>query len=138
LFTLVPEVTEQAVEIWLDGNDASWVTKGRHVRLQFEGWPGIQVVGWPSIAVNTFGGRVSVIDATDNGEGQFRVLIQPDPDDAPWPTGRFLRQGVRANGLVKLEQVPIWFEIWRNLNGFPPVVEEKQVKKKGSVLKKLK
>jgi len=123
LFTLVPETTGQAVEIWLDGNDASWVTTGRHVRLQFEGWPGIQLAGWPSIAVNTFGGQVAVIDSTDNGKGQFRILIQPDPDDDPWPVDRFLRQGVRTNGLVMLERVPLWFEVWRQLNGFPPVVE---------------
>ena len=140
LFTLVPDTTDRAVEIWLDGNDASWVTAGRHVRLQFEGWPGIQLAGWPSIAVNTFGGQVAVVDSTDNGKGQFRVLIRPDPDDSPWPSDRFLRQGVRANGLVMLERVPLWFELWRQLNGFPPVVDAKQSKKKagGGVLKKLK
>ncbi|NOY29887.1 MAG: HlyD family efflux transporter periplasmic adaptor subunit [Planctomycetes bacterium] len=123
LFTLVPETTDRAVEIWLDGNDASWVTTGRHVRLQFEGWPGIQLAGWPSVAVNTFGGRVAVVDSTDNGKGQFRILIRPDPTDDPWPSDRFLRQGVRTNGLVMLDRVPLWFEVWRQLNGFPPVVE---------------
>ena len=140
LFTLVPSTTDRAVEIWLDGNDASWVTTGRHVRLQFEGWPGIQLAGWPSIAVNTFGGRVAVVDSTDNGKGQFRILIQPDPTDDPWPTDRFLRQGVRTKGLVMLERVPLWFEFWRQLNGFPPVVEAKQTKEKasGGILKKLK
>ncbi len=129
LFTLVPETTDRAVEIWLDGNDASWVTEGRHVRLQFEGWPGIQLAGWPSVAVNTFGGQVAVVDSTDNGQGQFRILIRPDPDDDPWPADRFLRQGVRTNGLVMLERVPLWFEIWRQLNGFPPIVEMKKLPK---------
>jgi len=140
LFSLVPETTDRAVEIWLDGNDASWVTTGRHVRLQFEGWPGIQLAGWPSIAVNTFGGRVAVVDSTDNGKGQFRILIRPDSDDDPWPSTRFLRQGVRTNGLVMLERVPLWFEVWRQLNGFPPVVDAESPKKKpgGGVLKKLK
>ncbi len=140
LFTLVPNTTDRAVEIWLDGNDASWVTVGRHVRLQFEGWPGIQLAGWPSIAVNTFGGLVAVVDSTDNGKGQFRILIRPDPDDRPWPTNRFLRQGVRTNSLVMLERVPLWFEVWRQLNGFPPVLDVKPAKKKsgGGVLKKLK
>ncbi len=140
LFTLVPDTTDRAVEIWLSGNDASWVTPGRHVRLQFEGWPGIQLAGWPSVAVNTFGGRVAVIDSTDNGKGQFRILIRPDPDDNPWPSDRFLRQGVRTKGLVMLERVPLWFEFWRQLNGFPPVVDTKQPQKKsgGGVLKKLK
>jgi len=133
LFTLVPEVTDLAVEILLDGNDASWVTTGRHVRLQFESWPGIQSAGWPSVAVNTFGGLVAVIDSTDNGKGQFRILIRPDPEDEPWPSDRFLRQGVRTNGLVMLERVPLWFEVWRQLNGFPPVVEvEKSSEKRKS------
>ncbi len=140
LFTLVPDTPDRAVELWLDGNDASWVTTGRHVRLQFEGWPGIQLAGWPSIAVNTFGGQVAVVDSTDNGKGQFRVLIRPDPDDRPWPSDRYLRQGVRTNGLVMLERVPLWFELWRQLNGFPPVVNEKLPKKKpgSAMLKKLK
>jgi len=129
LFTLVPETMDNAVEIWLDGNDASWVTTGRHVRLQFEGWPGIQLAGWPSIAVNTFGGQVTVVDSTDNGKGQFRILIQPDPNDDPWPSDRFLRQGVRTNGLVMLEKVPLWFEVWRQMNGFPPVVDVKKAPK---------
>ncbi len=133
LFTLVPETMDNAVEIWLDGNDASWVTTGRHVRLQFEGWPGIQLAGWPSIAVNTFGGLVTVVDSTDNGKGQFRILIQPDPTDDPWPSDRFLRQGVRTNGLVMLEKVPLWFEVWRQMNGFPPVVD---VVKKSTKAKK--
>lgn len=140
LFTLVPSAPDRAVEIWLDGNDASWVAAGRHVRLQFEGWPGIQLAGWPSIAVNSFGGRVAVIDATDNNKGQFRILVRPDPNDAPWPSDRFLRQGVRANGLVLLERVPLWFEIWRQINGFPPVVDTKPLKSKAGsgALKRLK
>ena len=140
LFTIVPDTPDRAVELWLDGNDASWVTTGRHVRLQFEGWPGIQLAGWPSLAINTFGGKVSVIDSTDNGKGQFRILVCPDPNDIPWPSDRFLRQGVQARGLVMLERVPLWFEIWRQLNGFPPVVDVDMPKKKskGGLLKKLK
>ncbi len=140
LFTLVPKTTDRAVEIWLDGNDASWVTTGQHVRLQFEGWPGIQFVGWPSIAVNTFGGTVAVVDSTDNGKGQFRILVRPDPSDKKWPSDRFLRQGVLTNGLVMLERVPLWFELWRQLNGFPPVMDVKPTKKKADVkiIKKLK
>ncbi len=136
LFTLVPQMTDRAVEIWLKGNDASWVTPGQHVRLQFEGWPGIQSAGWPSVAVNTFGGEVAVVDSTDNGKGKFRVLIRPATDDDPWPSKRFLRQGVRTNALVMLEQVPLWYEVWRQLNGFPPVVEmEKSSGAKKSKLK---
>jgi multidrug resistance efflux pump len=120
--TIVPKTTDRSVQIWLDGNDAPLVEPGRHVRLQFEGWPAIQFSGWPSVAVGTFGGEVISVDATDNGMGRFRVLIMPDETDQPWPQERFLRQGVRANAWVLLNQVPLWFEVWRQLNGFPPVV----------------
>ena len=121
--TIVPDTPDRAVQIWLSGNDAPLVEPGRHVRLQFEGWPAVQFAGWPSVAVGTFGGRVVSVDATDTqGKGKFRVLVKPDPNDRPWPQDRFLRQGVRANGWVLLKQVPLWYEVWRRLNGFPPVV----------------
>jgi multidrug resistance efflux pump len=122
--TLVPYTEERAVQIWLDGNDAPLVEAGRHVRLQFEGWPAIQFAGWPSVAVGTFGGTVVSVDMVDNGKGKFRCQILPDSTETvKWPEERFLRQGVRANGWVLLEQVPLWFEVWRKLNGFPPTVE---------------
>jgi multidrug resistance efflux pump len=123
LCVIVPETKIRAVQLWLNGNDAPLAEPGRKVRLQFEGWPAVQVAGYPSIAVGTFGGVVASVDSTDNGRGEFRTLILPDPNDAPWPTPRFLRQGVRANGWVILNRVPLWFEVWRRMNGFPPVVD---------------
>jgi multidrug resistance efflux pump len=119
---IVPDTSDRAVQLWLDGNDAPLVEPGRMVRLQFEGWPAVQFAGWPSVAVGTFGGTVVSVDAIGDGQGKFRVLVQPDPTDQPWPAQRFLRQGVRANGWVLLEQVPLWYEVWRNMNGFPPVI----------------
>lgn len=130
LFTIVPDTSERAVELWVSGNDTPLVRVGDPVRLQFEGWPAIQFTGWPSVAVGTFGGEVVAIDPTDNGSGSFRVMVRPthaDDDDAKtegWPTGRFLRQGVRANGWVMLNTVPLGYEIWRQLNGFPPVISK--------------
>lgn len=121
--TIVPDTKDRAVQIWLDGNDAPLVEPGRHVRLQFEGWPAVQFAGWPSVAVGTFGGTVVSVDMIDNGKGKFRCQILPDPTDVNWPEDRFLRQGVRANGWILLEQVPLWFEVWRQLNGFPPTVD---------------
>jgi multidrug resistance efflux pump len=127
--TLVPYTEDRAVQIWLDGNDAPLVEAGRHVRLQFEGWPAIQFAGWPSVAVGTFGGTVVSVDMVDNGKGKFRCQILPDSTETvKWPEERFLRQGVRANGWVLLEQVPLWFEVWRKLNGFPPTVEMEPAK----------
>lgn len=121
LAILVPDTLSRAVELLVDGNDAPLITPGRHVRLQFEGWPAVQFVGWPSVAVGTFGGKVDFVDATDNGRGQFRIVIVPE-DDQPWPEARYLRQGVRANGWVLLNQVSIGYELWRQFNGFPPAV----------------
>lgn len=122
LLTLVPESRQDVVELWVQGNDMPMVNAGRDVRLQFEGWPALQFTGWPAVAVGTFGGRVVLVDAADNGRGQFRILVEPDPDDTPWPSRHFLRQGVRANGWVMLNVVPLGYEIWRQFNGFPPVL----------------
>jgi membrane fusion protein, adhesin transport system len=121
LFTIVPETTDRAVELWVDGNDIPLVTLHREVRLQFEGWPAVQfAAGWPRAAMGTFAGKVTAIDATDNGKGKFRVLIRPEKS-SDWPEERFLRQGVRANGWVLLNEVALGYELWRQLNGFPPV-----------------
>jgi multidrug resistance efflux pump len=121
LFTIVPDSQQRAVELWVSGNDTPLVRPGDHVRLQFEGWPAVQFAGWPSVAVGTFGGQVISIDATDDGSGKFRLLLTQEDAD-PWPSERFLRQGVRANGWVMLSRVTLGYEIWRQLNGFPPVV----------------
>lgn len=120
LAMIVPATETRAVALYVDGNDAALITPGRPVRLQFEGWPAVQFSGWPSIAVGTFGGRVAFVDPSDDGSGDFRVMVVPDPDDQPWPVARFLRQGTRAKGWVLLEEVSVGFEIWRQLNGFPP------------------
>lgn len=119
---LVPVTDQPVVELYVNGNDAPLITPGRQVRLQFEGWPAIQFVGWPSVAVGTFGGKVMLVDSTDNGQGKFRVLVAPDPKDEPWPSSQWLRQGVRANGWVLLNEVRVGFELWRQFNGFPPVI----------------
>jgi hypothetical protein len=89
------------------------------VRIQFEGWPAVQFSGWPSVAVGTFEGKVALVDAADDGEGRFRILVLPSPD-ARWPETRYLRQGVRAVGWVLLEEVSLGYELWRTFNGFPP------------------
>ena len=133
LLILVPDTGQRAVEMWVDGNDAPLISAGRHVRLQFEGWPAIQFSGWPSVAVGTFGGTVSFVDATDNGDGDFRIVVSPDGAE-PWPDVRYLRQGVHAKGWVLLNRVRAGFELWRNWNGFPPTLprgtEQGQLSKK--------
>lgn len=98
------------------------------VRLQFEGWPAVQWVGWPSVAVGTFGGVVAFVDPHDDGKGRFRILVRPDPVEGmtnPWPSGFSLRQGLRAQGWVQLNRVTLGWELWRRINAFPPIVAPK-------------
>lgn len=115
-----PDVTLPAVELWIDGNDASMLKKGQKTQLQFEGWPAIQIAGWPSISIGTFRGKVHLVDQASSYGGKFRVLIVPD---APWPSQNILRLGVHAKGYIRLKDSIVIKEIWRQLNGFPPVLE---------------
>jgi len=65
-----------------------------------------------------------VVDRADTrGEkGEFRILVTPDPEDEPWPEQ--LRMGSGTKGWVMLDNVAVWYEIWRQLNGFPPSLYE--------------
>lgn len=139
LFVIVPDADQLAVEMKVSGNDMPLIHEGDRVRLQFKGWPAVQFVGWPSVAVGTFGGKVNRVFPTDDGKGNFRVIVVPDNHferENGWPDSRYLRQGVRANGWVLLKRVPLGYEIWRQLNGFPPVVADDEPKKsKGSKVK---
>ena len=120
LADLVPLTESRSVQLYVDGNDAALVTPGREVRLQFEGWPAVQFAGWPSVAVGSFAGRVAVVASADAGNGDLRVVVVPDEGAEPWPAPVFLRQGTRVKGWLLLEEVTVGFEIWRQLNGFPP------------------
>ena len=124
LVTVVPAHPQQAVELYVKAMDVPLLRRGRKVRLVFDGWPALQFSGWPSVSVGTFGGVVSVIDAVDSKAGKFRLLVTPDPEDEPWPAQ--LRMGSGVHGWALLDTVPVWFEIWRQLNGFPPTVDPAQ------------
>lgn len=125
LVALMPNAGQQAAELWVDGNHIPLIHEGRPVRLQFEGWPGVQFGGWPSVAIGTFGGRVAIVDPSGDGQGRFRIVVVPDPEDEPWPSAQFLRQGARTNGFVLLDRVTLGYELWRQANGFPPTVAMK-------------
>jgi len=119
--SFVPENIERAIEIFIDGRDVALVNPGDKVRVQFEGWPAVQFSGWPSVAVGTFGGVVTAIDPSADARGRFRVLVIEDESDPnPWPDERFIRFGASARGWILLETVPVGYELWRQLNNFPP------------------
>ncbi|MCU0357018.1 MAG: HlyD family secretion protein [Cyclobacteriaceae bacterium] len=121
--TIMPmSQSDLAVEIYIKAMDVPLITKGRKVRIEFDGWPAIQFSGWPSVSVGTFGGEVKVIDYVNARPGEFRLLVVPDTYDDPWP--RQLRVGSGIKGWVMLDDVPVWYEIWRQLNGFPPSLYE--------------
>ena len=126
LLVILPETSMRSVELWVDGRDAPLITKGSMVRLEFEGWPAIQVPGWAQVGIGTFAGKVAFIDPTDNGTGSFRIMVVPDKAYPNWPSARFLRQGISANAWVLLEKVTIGYEIWRVLNGFPARIPQLQ------------
>ena len=120
--TLQPATPSIAVELYMRPMDVPLITPGRTVRLEFDGWPAVQFSGWPTVAVGTFGGEVAVVDAVNSENGKYRILVKPRADDHPWPTQ--LRLGSGAYGWVMLDDVPIWYEIWRQLNGFPASLKQ--------------
>jgi multidrug efflux pump subunit AcrA (membrane-fusion protein) len=130
LATILPETADRAVELTLSGHDTPLVSVGRHVRLQFNGWPAVQISGFPRAAYGTFAGRVAVIDAIDDGSGKYRVIIKPDTaaiegrTEQTWPSPALLRPGTDAVGWVMLDTVPLWWELWRRFNAFPPSVQQ--------------
>ncbi len=119
--TIMPENPDVAVELYVKAMDVPLLSKGRKVRLEFDGWPALQFSGWPQVAVGTFGGVIEVIDFVDSKAGQYRILVRPDPTEEPWPNQ--LRLGSGVYGWAMLDEVPVWYEIWRQLNGFPPSLE---------------
>jgi membrane fusion protein, adhesin transport system len=126
LATIAPTTADQAVALTLSDNDIPLVREGAQVRLQFAGWPAIQFTGWPAASVGTFAGRVTAIDAVDDGKSKFRIIVQPDTKllasgkESLWPKPEFLRPGGKVLGWVMLNTVPLWFELWRQFNAFPP------------------
>jgi multidrug efflux pump subunit AcrA (membrane-fusion protein) len=117
---MVPATTERTVELSINGVDLPFIRVGQKVQIQFEGWPIFQFSGLPDLAIGTFTGIVKIIDPSDDGKGNFRVLVGRGDEDL-WPSSELLRQGVRARGWVQMNQVPLWFEIWRQINGLPPM-----------------
>lgn len=122
--TFVPSGIERAVEIFIDGRDVALVKPGAKARLQFEGWPAVQFSGWPSVAVGTFAAEVVAIDPSADASGRFRVLLVEAPDpvnpENRWPGEQFVRFGATARGWILLDTVSAGYEIWRQLNNFPP------------------
>lgn len=118
LVGIMPAKYDMAVETFVEPIDLPLIHLGEKVRIQFDGWPVIIFSGWPNVSYGTYGGVVVAIETFISDNGKYRILLAPDPEDHPWP--KDLRVGSGANTIALLEDVPIWFELWRQLNGFPP------------------
>jgi multidrug resistance efflux pump len=115
---IVPTDIDYAIEMFVRPVDLPLLAIGQKVRLLFDGFPAVVFSGWPQASYGTFGGEVSAIESNVSTNGKFRVLIREDRTDKPWPPQ--LMMGTGAQGIALLKDVPIWYELWRNINGFPP------------------
>ena len=116
--SILPASAELAVEMYVKPIDIPLLQTGSTVRFMFDGWPAFFFSGWPGLSLGTYAGNVVAIDRNISEGGKFRVLVAPTATDTPWPTA--LRVGGGAKGIALLNDVPLWYELWRMLNGFPP------------------
>ncbi|MDC8004278.1 HlyD family efflux transporter periplasmic adaptor subunit [Aureisphaera galaxeae] len=118
LVSIMPAEYDLAVETYVEPLDLPLLHLGEKVRIQFDGWPAIFFRGWPNASYGTFGGEIVAIETFISDNGKFRVLIAPDETEGVWPEN--VRVGSGAFTMALLDDVPIGYEVWRKLNGFPP------------------
>jgi multidrug efflux pump subunit AcrA (membrane-fusion protein) len=118
LINIMPSDPDLAVEMYIEPIDLPLAHAGEEVRIIFDGWPAIIFRGWPNVSTGTYAGRIIAVETFISDNGKYRVLVAPDPDQEPWP--KALQAGSGAKSIALLDDVPIWFELWRQLNGFPP------------------
>jgi multidrug resistance efflux pump len=127
IVSIMPAKYDIAVETYVSPTDLPLIHKGEKVRIWFDGWPTIVFSGWPNMSYGTFGGRIVAVENFISPNGKFRVLIAPDEKEATWP--KQISIGSGAQTLALLDNVPIWFELWRKLSGFPPNYYQPNVEK---------
>ena len=118
LVHIVPDQLEYAVQMFVRPVDLPLISKGQQVRFLFDGFPAIVFSGWPKASYGIFAGTVSAIENDISTNGNFRILIKQDSAYRKWPPQ--LKLGTGANGIALLNDVPVWYELWRNINSFPP------------------
>lgn len=118
LISIMPSNYELAVELFVEPLHIPLIEKGQHIRIIFDGWPNIVFSGWPNSSYGTYGGKVVAIDNFVSENGKYRILVVKEESKHPWP--KELRPSAGAFGMALLKDVPIWYELWRNISGFPP------------------
>jgi len=136
LVGIMPANYELAVEMFVSPIDLPLIHKGEDVRVQFDGWPAIVFTGWPNASFGTYGAKVVAVENFISDNGMFRVLLEPNKETEKWPDA--VRVGSGAKTIALLNNVPIWYELWRQLNSFPPefYTGKKTVKEEKSTSKK--
>jgi len=132
--SIVPERLNYAVEMFIRPVDLPLINVGQKVRFMFDGYPAIVFSGWPQNSYGTFSGRIVAIENSISQNGSFRVLVAEDSTVKKWPAQ--LKIGSGAQGITLLKDVPIWYELWRNINGFPPEYYQLNESKKSYESKK--
>uniref|UniRef100_UPI0040474B09 HlyD family secretion protein n=1 Tax=Algoriphagus sp. TaxID=1872435 RepID=UPI0040474B09 len=134
IVNIVPANAELAVEMFVQPVDLPLIKPGNKVRFIFDGWPAIVFSGWPQLSNGTFGGVIIAIDQFAGPTNQYRVLVTEDPEEEGWPD--LLRMGSGADGIALFNDVPVWYELWRQLNGFPADYYSQEEKDKTASSKK--
>lgn len=126
LVNIMPKSYELAIELYVDPIDLPLMEIGSDVQIQFDGWPAIVFSGWPNASYGTYDGKVYAIDQFISANGKYRILVQQDSTDHRWP--KELRFGSGTKNMMMLKNVPVWYELWRKINGFPPEFYKKNNK----------
>lgn len=116
LCSIVPKQSEQAVELYINPVDLPLIRKGQKIQLQFDGWPAFVFSGWPGVSYGTYSAEIVAFDRVLSENGKFRILAKGT--GKPWPEAIQLGGGVE--GFALLNNVPLIYELWRKVNGFPP------------------
>jgi multidrug resistance efflux pump len=125
LVEIIPDKPEYAVELFINPVDLPLIDKGQKVQFLFDGFPAIVFSGWPNASYGTFTGEVVAVENSVSTNGKFRILVTEDKTAKKrWP--QQLRIGAGAQGFALLKNVPVWYELWRNINGFPPDYYKKE------------
>lgn len=118
IVNIVPARNQYAVQLYVRPVDLPLISEGQKVRFVFDGFPAIIFSGWPRASYGTYSGIVSAIESDISENGKFKILVKEDTSYRYWPTD--LKMGTAAQGIALLKDVPIWYELWRNINSFPP------------------
>lgn len=114
---IVPSRVDYAVEMFIKPMDLPLINIAQSVRFTFDGFPAIVFSGWPEGSYGTFAGKVVAFENTIGENGMYRALVAEDDSTKKWPDQ--LKIGTGTHSIVLLKDVPIWYELWRNINGFP-------------------